>query len=136
MEITLIKALTILFMLTGMACADPIINCQYGGTMVLTVNREEYKEEPDSIFKVVVWNGETSGTKFPNFVTCEVNELVTIEYQHTPNNIIIGNISIPLPVPQDVIRATVLSSHYTIMPNRVVNENTRQVFYIYEAPLG
>ena len=136
MEIILIKVLTILFMLTGMACADPVMNCQYGGTMVLTVNREEYKEEPDSIFKVVVWNGETSGKDIPNFVVCDVNEFITVEYQHTPNNLLIGNISIPLPMSQDIIRTKVIGGYYTIMPDRVINENTRQNFYIYEAPLG
>ena len=131
----MIKILTAFLMLTSVAYADPILNCQYDGTMVLTVVREEYNEEPDSIFKVVVWNGETSD-KVPNFSSCTVNELVTIDYTHTPNFIRINNIDVPNPLRQDIIKATVAGSHYTIMPNRVINENTRQVFYIYEAPLG
>lgn len=81
MEITLIKPILFTILMSGSALADPIMHCQYGGTMVLSVARAEYEEEPNSLFKVVVWNGETSG-KNPNFVICEVNEFITVEYQH------------------------------------------------------
>ena len=132
------KLVSVLFtlMLVGPAFADPILHCQYGGTMILSVPRENYTEEPESIIKLVVWNGETLGSKVENYAMCEASDIVSVEYVHIPNNIIMFDVTIPNPAPQDLVNVIVPANFSVDRPKRIIDENSREIFYIYEVPLG
>jgi hypothetical protein len=113
------------------AVADPTMVCEYGGTMILTVPREEYTEEPDSIFKLVVWNGQTMGERGEPDV-CPIDYYATVIYDHSVNTALVNGKIVEYADTYDLV-TVIPGGGYSISESEAkIEENTRAIFYIYE----
>jgi hypothetical protein len=124
-----------LLVLPNVLNADPTLICEYGGTMVLTVPRSDYQEEPNSILKIVVWNGQTMGKGRPPD-TCVISDIAIITYDHTLNEETIDGELVTYPDNFDFVTVAPFDMYTIENQNREIEENTRQEFYVYEKLLG
>jgi hypothetical protein len=124
-----------LALLPSIVNAEPVLICEYGGTMILTVPRSDYEEEPNSILKIVVWNGQTTG-KDLKVRYCQVEEVAMVIYEHTTNEERVDEKLVPLPNPQDIVTVRPFDMYTIENYNREIEENSRQEFYVYDKVLG